>query len=106
MASFVSAQIVMGPVILPATQTYRRHSVMHLLGVLTYLPIHVCSPEKEKTEVLMQEERNFYSPAKKHRQFDKSSLSRENAALQKHNSMALSPLLPHYVQGFGGCGFN
>ena len=64
-------------------------------------------PEKEKTEFLMQEERSFYSPAKNHRQFDKSLLSpssRENAVLQKCNSM--SRLLPRCVQGFGGRGFN
>ena len=64
-------------------------------------------PEKEKTEFLMQEETNFYSPAKNHRQFHKSLLSlylssRENGALQKCNSMAVSPLLPRYVPGFGG----
>ena len=66
-------------------------------------------PEKEKTEFLMQEETSFYSPAKNHRQFDKSLLSpssRENAVLQKCNSMAMSRLLPRYVQGFGGRGFN
>ena len=66
-------------------------------------------PEKEKTEFLMQEETSFYSPAKNHRQFDKSLLSpssRENAVLQKCNSMAMSWLLPRCVQGFGGRGFN